>query len=302
MSDLGSGIPAPGQPDGSGGPVGEPTCPRHPGVVSYVRCQRCGRPTCPACQRPAAVGVQCVDCVREAAKQSRTVTTVFGGKVTDGRPLVTWAIVAICVVVWIGEKLNDTVFQAVAFSSALGEVEPWRFLTSAFAHDPNTIFHILFNMYALWIIGPYLESLLGHVRFAAAYLISAVGGGVVWLLLSAPPAQDQSWTDSSWYTGVVGASGAVFGLFATLIVLNRRLGRDSRFIWVTVAINAVLGFTIPNIAWQGHLGGFITGAACAAIIAHAARGRSQAVQQWLGLGLVTALLVVLAVVKYMMVA
>ncbi|MFV0461797.1 MAG: rhomboid family intramembrane serine protease [Nostocoides sp.] len=243
-----------------------------------------------------------MDCVRDAAKATRTGTTIFGGKVTDGRPLVTWAIVAICVVVWLGEKSSTTVYQEVAFSSALGESEPWRFLTSAFAHDRNNIFHILFNMYALWIIGPYLEALLGHVRFAAAYLICAFGGSVTWLLLSSPPGPGENPYASDWYVGLVGASGAVFGLFAMLIVLNRRLGRSSTFIWATVAINAVLGFTIPGIAWEAHLGGFVTGAVCAGIIGYAVRGRSQAIQQWVGLGLVTLVLVVLAVGKYLVVA
>ncbi len=56
-----------------------PVCPRHPDRVSYVRCQRCGRPVCPECQRPAAVGVQCVDCVKQQAKTVRSTRTVFGG-------------------------------------------------------------------------------------------------------------------------------------------------------------------------------------------------------------------------------
>ena len=50
-------VPAP-RPAG-----GQPVCPRHPDRISYVSCQRCGRPVCPECQRSAAVGVHCVDCV-----------------------------------------------------------------------------------------------------------------------------------------------------------------------------------------------------------------------------------------------
>ena len=66
-----------------------PVCPRHPDRVSYVRCQRCERPVCPECQRPAAVGVQCVDCVREQSRGVRSARTVFGGAVGTGRPVVT---------------------------------------------------------------------------------------------------------------------------------------------------------------------------------------------------------------------
>ena len=58
-----------------------------------------------------------------------------------------------------------------------------------------------------------------------------------------------------WHTGAVGASGAVFGLFGALLVLNRRLGRSSAGMYVTIAINAVSGSSIPGIAWQAHLGG-----------------------------------------------
>ena len=62
-------------------PVDIPVCPRHPERESHVRCQRCGRPVCPECQRPAAVGVQCVDCVQQSARESRSVRTIFGGAV-----------------------------------------------------------------------------------------------------------------------------------------------------------------------------------------------------------------------------
>src|SRR5450756_1460746 len=80
----------------------EPVCPRHPDRVSYVRCQRCGRPTCPECQRPAAVGVQCIDCVREGQKSMRMPRTQFGARVSqDGRPVVTLTIIGICVAVWL---------------------------------------------------------------------------------------------------------------------------------------------------------------------------------------------------------
>src|SRR5437764_9707465 len=74
-----------------------PVCPRHPDVVSYVRCQRCERPVCPECQRPAPVGVQCVDCVRQQARGTRTARTVFGGIASQGRPVVTLTIIGACV-------------------------------------------------------------------------------------------------------------------------------------------------------------------------------------------------------------
>src|SRR5450631_646368 len=103
----------------------EPVCPRHPDRASYVRCQRCGRPTCPECQRPAAVGIQCIDCVREGQKSMRMPRTQFGAKVTqDERPVVTLTIIGICVVVWLLQMVSPQVTERLAFVPALGFREP----------------------------------------------------------------------------------------------------------------------------------------------------------------------------------
>jgi membrane associated rhomboid family serine protease len=259
--------------------------------VSYVRCQRCERPVCPACQRPAAVGVQCLDCVREQAAGQRQARTTFGGRPTDGRPVVTLGIIGACIVVFVLQlALGERFTSALAFYPALAQDEPWRFVTGAFLHSPGFLLHIAFNLIILWQIGPVLEQQLARLRFLALYLLSAIGGSVGYLLL-ADPAQ------GSWYTQVVGASGAVFGLFGALVVVNRRLGVDSRGIIGLIAVNAVIGF-VPglNIAWQAHLGGLVTGAVAAAVLVHAPRARRPLVQ---GLGLVAVLLllVVLSTTK-----
>jgi membrane associated rhomboid family serine protease len=279
----------------------EPVCPRHPDRVAYVRCQRCGRPTCPECQRPAAVGIQCVDCVREGQKSMPTARTQFGAAVTQGgRPLVTLTIIGICVAVWLAQKASPQVSADVEFSPFRGASEPWRFLTAAFAHSPGQLLHILFNMYALWILGQYLEPLLGRLRFAILYLVSAVGGSVGYLLLAAPPPLPltQSGIDhSSWLIPVVGASGAVFGLFGALLVLNRHLGRSSRPMFAVLAINAVFGFVVPGIAWQAHLGGFVTGAVLAAAITATAPKARRRIQMP-ALAAILVLVVLAAVAKY----
>jgi len=274
----------------------EPVCPRHPDRVAYVRCQRCGRPTCPECQRPAAVGVQCIDCVREGQKSMRMPRTQFGARVSqDGRPVVTLTIIGICVAVWLLQMVSPQVTERLAFVPALGASEPWRFLTAAFAHSPGNVLHILFNMYALWILGQYLEPMLGRVRFAALYLVSALGGSVSFLLLAAPLTA-AGLVNSSWVTSVVGASGAVFGLFGALIVFNRHLGRSSRQLYVLLVINAVIGF-VPGIAWQAHVGGFVTGAAVAAVMtATAAQNRRRL--QLPALVVVLVLLAAAATAKY----
>lgn len=254
------------QPQPGSAPAPPPVCPRHPDRVAYVRCQRCGRPACPECQRPAAVGIQCVDCVREAAREQRPARTAFGGRVTDGRPVVTITLIALCVISFVLQQVSDRWTIDLAFVPFLGETEPWRFLTSAFLHSPSSVVHIAFNMIALWSVGPFLETSLGRWRYLALYVLSAIGGSVMFLLLADP-------FSASWFTVLVGASGAVFGLFGAVLVVLRRVGRSARGIVAVLAINAVLGFVLSGVAWQAHLGGLIVGAALGAAFAYAPRER-----------------------------
>ena len=151
-----------------------PVCPRHPDRPSYVRCQRCGRPACPDCQRAAAVGFQCVDCVNETKRTTPAVKTVYGGAVATGKPLVTYGIIALCAVMYVLQWMvpGEWIYQNLAFANVFatpefGEFEPWRMLTSAFLHSQGFILHIVLNMYMLWIFGQALEPLLGRVRFLA---------------------------------------------------------------------------------------------------------------------------------------
>ena len=273
-----------------------PVCPRHPDRVSYVRCQRCGRPVCPECQRPAAVGVQCVDCVKAQAKTVRSTRTVFGGNVSDP-PVVSYANIAISVLVFVLQTARPSVTEQILFDPGAARDQPWRFLSAAFAHA--TITHILFNMLALWMVGAqYLERLLGGARYAAVYLVSALGGSVVYMLFTSPRAIPYAPPyEAFWGPGTVGASGAVFGLFGALLVLNRHLGRSSAGMYATIGINAVIGFVVPGIAWQAHLGGLLTGAAVAGVIA-ATSSRERRRWQWPGVALVLVVLVAIAYAKY----
>jgi membrane associated rhomboid family serine protease len=279
----------PGVPSAAAPPV----CPRHPDRISYVRCQRCGRPVCPECQRQAAVGVHCVDCVRDAARTAPTPRTAFGAPLRDGRPLVTYTLIGLNIVSYVlqmvvaGPRLDWT--QVLIFAPFLGEYEPWRFLTAAFLH--GSTLHIAFNMFALWVVGQNLELALGRARFLALYGLAAVGGAVMVLLLASPdPGGD-------WTRGLVGASGAVFGLFGAILLVLRRLGRSARPIVTIIAINAVIGFVVPNISWQAHLGGLLVGALLGAGYAYAPRKRRREVSLAVTVG-VAVLLAVLAMLRY----
>ena len=220
----------------------------------------------------------------------RPARTVFGGLASQGRPVVTLTIIAICVVLFVLQlATHDQVTRELDFYPPLAIAEPYRFLTSAFLHSTSFLPHILLNLYALWLVGPYLEGLLGHAQFAALYLLSAVGGSVGFYLLVNPS------DPQAWQTSAVGASGAVFGLFGALFVVNRRLNRNVGGIVAVLVINAVLGFVAQGIAWQAHLGGLVTGAATAAILVYLPRGRRAA--RWAGLAGVALVLVIVVVVR-----
>ncbi len=244
-----------------------PVCPRHPDTVAYVRCQRCERPTCPACQVPSTVGVHCVDCARRSQAGRRRASTLLGGTVvTDA--VVTKVLIGLCVAAYVVQLLAPALDTRLAFVPVVAAGEPWRFLTTAFLHA--NYMHLGFNMWALWVLGGSLEPVLGRWRFTAVYLLSALGGStaIYWL----------SWPDTdAWGTMTVGASGAVFGLFSTMFVVQRRFGRDTSGIVALLAINAVISFLGANISWQGHLGGLIVGGIVAAVYAWAPRGRRQTV-------------------------
>ena len=240
-----------------------PVCPRHPDRVAYVRCQRCDRPVCPECQVPGPVGVHCVDCVRQAQGRRRSPRTILGGRPSAGA-MVTKTLIAACVAIGLIQLIMPLVTTRFAFFPALALAEPWRFITTAFLHASPM--HLAFNMWALWVCGSVLEPVLGRWRFVALYGLSAVGGSTAIFLLSSP-------ASSSWFTLTVGASGAVFGLFAALFVIQRRFGRDTSAIVGLLAINLVISVLGSGISWQGHLGGLLTGAAVSAVFAWAPRNK-----------------------------
>ena len=96
------------------------------------------------------------------------------------------------------------------------------------------------------------------------------------------------------------ATPAVFGLFGAIALVLRRLGRDATQIVILVIINAVLGFMIPNIAWEAHLGGLVTGLALAAAYVYAPKKRRTAVGVLATVG-VAVIIIALAVLKYSLV-
>lgn len=219
---------------------------------------------------------------RQSAPKSRPafVRAVRPGSST---PVVTYTIIAICVVVFIAQLVsNGLVTNALFYHPFLTEFEPWRMITSLFLHSTQSYLHIVFNMFSLFVIGPSLEIALGRWRFLALYLLSGFGGSVAVLLL-APT------------TGVLGASGAIFGLLGAFFIIQRHLGGRNVQIIIVIAINLVLGFIIPNVAWQAHVGGLVVGGIVAFVFLKT-RAPSHRNRQILLLVAVLAGLIVLTVV------
>lgn len=252
-------------------PAETPTCYRHPDRQTYVRCTRCGRYICPECMRAAAVGHQCVECVNEGAKSVRAARTQFGGVQRSGAPLLTYGLIAVNVVMFVLQMASGNLeSQFTLWPPGIALHDQWyRLVTSMFLH--YGAMHLLFNMWALYVVGPPLEAWLGRLRFGVLYALSGLGGSVLVYLLS--PLE----------SATAGASGAIFGLFGAIFVVARQLNLDVRWIGAVVVLNLVFTFAGPAlgagaISWQGHIGGLVTGALVAAAFVYAPRERRNVIQ------------------------
>jgi membrane associated rhomboid family serine protease len=268
---------------------------------TLVRCTRCDRPICPDCMRPASVGFHCPDDVKLANRQIRVARTPVGAPVTQAArpPYVTWGVIGLNVVIFVitvvqsGRGINNphgsSLFQNWFLSPYLVAHNHQfdRLIESAFLHE--NLIHIISNMVALWFVGPYLERLLGWWRYAALYLLAGFGGSVAIYTFGARGVE------------VVGASGAIFGVFAACLLFAHELGFDRRYLIFTIVANFILTFSVPQISKLGHIGGFIVGgvAACALAGLPWARRRLSAPMQISGLLAILAVLIVLVVYRTM---
>lgn len=290
-------------------------CFRHPDRQSFVLCQRCLRTVCPECQTQGAVGVICPDCMAEQRRSQSPVQRKAERRwsrprevstTASGRPMVTLTIVAITGLIYVlglVPGVQQVLVQYLAFASVFVDpgspygFQPWRLLTALLVHDG--IWHIGLNMLALWFMGRSLEPLLGGIRFLVLYLIGGLGGSVAVALLA---------PDSV----VVGASGAIFGLFGALLVIGRHLGANIRVIAILIAINFALPFVLAlisaigtgsiatalgtiRISWQAHLGGLVAGAVVGLVYARTRLRRQRQAQIWLLVATVVLLCGLLAI-------
>jgi membrane associated rhomboid family serine protease len=237
---------------------------------------------------PTPVGMRCPQCARDRTK----VKTIRSGATT---PTVTQALIAINVLVFIGETATGTslggannfhpgtLFEKGALFGPLiaQSHEYWRLVTAGFLHDG--VLHILFNMVFLYFMGQMLEPAIGRLNFAIVYFVSLLAGSFGALLF-----QPLGLT--------IGASGACFGVLGALIVVAHYRGLS---IWqsglgLTLIINLVFSLSVPGISIGGHLGGVVGGAICGWLLVNLGERRNLRAAAWAGCAVVGVLSVALA--------
>jgi len=193
---------------------------------------------------------------------------MYGGRARN-RPDVTLTLIAVNVVVFLitaasGARVasgsgQSSVYDHFALVPAqVAHGEWWRIVSSMFLH--YGILHIGFNMWALFVIGGPLESMLGRLRFGVLYFLSGIGGSIL------------SFSTGQVLTPAAGASGAIFGIFGAFFIVLRRRNLETGGVLGLIVVNLALSFTFSNIDWRGHVGGLIVGTIVGVVFAYAPTG------------------------------
>lgn len=215
----------------------------------------------------APVGFQCPSCAAVSnPRGTRATPAQNSGWLANTPPVTRWILIT-CVGIYFFARFSSNVdewnysYGMWPYGVSIGQW--YRLITAAFLH--SGLLHILFNMYALYVLGPNLERLLGSKQFFSLYFLSALGGSTLGLWFSNPDSLS------------IGASGAIFGLLTATIVIGRHQRADVSQLVLLLVINAALGFT-GGIDWRAHLGGALTGALVAAIYVQDKKGNSRILQ------------------------
>ena len=230
------------------------TCYRHPDRETYVSCSECGRPICTECMTPAPVGQRCPEHAGHTRGLRATGASVRRTAYEGSGAVVTKALIAINVAVYLAEIAqgsgwsanSGSIFEKGAlYGPAVANGDWWRLLTAAFLHYGPI--HLAINMFALWLLGTPLELALGRGRYLLLYLVSGLAGSAG-ALVATPNAV------------TVGASGAIFGILGAMLILEyQATGTFLGQAGVLIAVNLAFTFTVSNISIGGHIGGLIGG-------------------------------------------
>lgn len=191
------------------------------------------------------------DITKKSENDAMRNEEVFSNK----KPIITYSLILINVIVFIllelaGGSTNSNVLInfGANYKPLVLSGEIYRLVTSAFLHIG--MIHLLFNMYALYIIGPQVESFFGKFKFILIYLFSAISGNLLSMLFT---------------NGIsAGASGAIFGLLGAILYFGYHYrvyldGVIKSQIIPLILINLVIGFSTPGIDNGAHIGGLIGG-------------------------------------------
>jgi membrane associated rhomboid family serine protease len=217
----------------------------------------------------APVGLRCPDHSGRPQGVARVRSGVRRASYAGTGALVTKALIAANVLVYlaeIGTGSGGTSFGGGSIVQRFALDGPdvanggwWRLITAGFLHA--NILHIGLNMLILWFVGSPLEEMLGRGRFALLYFVSLLAGSAG-ALLQAP------------FVLTVGASGAIFGLFGALLVIEyfatgQIVGGQA---FGLIVINLIFSFTFSGISWGGHIGGLVGGILGTLVLARFGRG------------------------------
>lgn len=170
--------------------------------------------------------------------------------------------------------VEDLVPRFAQINVLIADGEWWRIFSVVLLH--GSITHLIFNMWALWVLGPQIERGVGTWPFVSLFLAAAGVGGVF-----------------AYYLGDlgdigVGASGAIFGLFGIWLswALHRRNTLQGRALLgqliFLLVINAAIPFVFSNISWQAHLGGLLAGFVIGEIWSRIRGPNAEAMRAWVG--------------------
>ena len=226
------------------------------------------------------------DMNQKTIKNEKKLEKIFSPK----KPIVTYILIIINILVFLVSLTigSDTLIYYLADNYSLvqsGQV--YRLLTSMFLHVD--VMHILFNMIALYNLGPVVEKYYGKTKFTLIYFIS----GLIGSLFSCVFMNDNTFS--------FGASGAIFGLFGSIAYFTyyyratlQGLLRSN--ILPTILINLAIGFMIPGIDIFAHLGGLVGGALTSMAIGIGDKGRRQDTVN----GIILLIILVVAMIYFMM--
>jgi membrane associated rhomboid family serine protease len=243
----------------------ERPCAFHPDRLTLVGCSRCERPICTEDMVDAPVGVQCPVCagrMREGALGQATYRVQQTAEKMPGaafvrRSSLTQLIIAINAVLFLlmtvadpGDPSGQTLVRFGALPPFLATDQIWRVVTAMFVHIGFT--HIGFNMFALYLFGPSVETRFGKLPFLTMYFVAGIAGSAASVAFADPGFR-------------AGASGGVFGILGAMIgtaIVHRgnAVARDQlRGLLGLIALNLMIGFIIPGIDNLAHIGGALAG-------------------------------------------